>query len=86
MDIRALPRYRGRREPKRGWAEPDGHGHRCGVRLRDWVALAVILGFVVPLVVCYAAPAHDRARRVMFTDELRIEGMDRHQANDLSPN
>ena len=61
MDIRSLPRYRGRRDTGRGRAEPDGHGRRRAVRLRDWVFLALVAAFILPLVPCFAARAASRA-------------------------
>ena len=49
MDFASLPRYQGPPNSPRGWAEPDERGETPSLRLRDYVALAlmIVIGFPI---------------------------------------
>jgi hypothetical protein len=49
MDTQSLPRYCGLPDSPKGWGEPDGHGKRPSMRLRDYVVLSLILMIVFPI-------------------------------------
>jgi hypothetical protein len=43
MEIQSLPRYCGLPDSGKGWWEPDGHGKKPTMRLRDYVVLLLII-------------------------------------------
>jgi hypothetical protein len=49
MEIQSLPRYRGLPDSRNGWWEPDGHGKKPSMRLRDYVVLALIIIIGLPI-------------------------------------
>jgi hypothetical protein len=78
MDIHSLPRYRGLADSAKGWAEPDGHGKRPSVRLRDYEVLSLILMIGFPILLCLVdhlwACHRDTARLNMVRErEMEME-------------
>lgn len=49
MHTRSLPRYFGLPDSPIGWGEPDGHGKRPSMGLRDYLVLALILMIGFPI-------------------------------------
>jgi hypothetical protein len=52
MAMQALPRYCGLPDSPKGWGEPDGHGKKPSLRLRDYVVLALLVLIGFPLLLC----------------------------------
>jgi hypothetical protein len=80
MDIRLLPRYVGLPDSPKGWGEPDGHGKRPSVCLRDWVVLSLVLMIYSPICFCLAiqfwadhrwAESMNSAREKWMEEEMR---------------
>jgi hypothetical protein len=48
MEIQSLPRFHGLPDAGIGWGEPDGHGKRPSMGLRDYmVSTLLIIGFLM---------------------------------------
>lgn len=43
MATQSLPLHRGLPDSPKGWGEPDGHGNKPSIRLRDYVVLSLLL-------------------------------------------
>src|SRR5262249_7872592 len=77
MEIQLLPRYRGLPDSGKGWWEPDGHGKKPSMRLRDYVVLSLIViisfpilrGLVLQLRTCYRDAENMNSAREWKMDE-----------------
>jgi hypothetical protein len=49
MEIQSLPRYWGLPDSPKGWGEPDGHGRKPIMGMRDYVILSLIILIGFPL-------------------------------------
>ena len=81
MSIQALPQYRGLPDSLRGRGEPDGHGKRPSLCLRDHMVLSLcilvclptILGLVIRLWDCHRyVEALNSARESQMEQERRL--------------
>jgi hypothetical protein len=76
MNIQSLPRYGGLCDSPKGWGEPDGHGKRPSLRLRDYVVLALILIMGFPIFLRLGgrlSAGHRYAERLNSVREKEIE-------------
>jgi len=54
MELQFLPPYPGPPDSLRGWGEPDGHGKKPSMGLRDYVVLFLIILIGFPILLCLA--------------------------------
>ena len=76
MDLQSLPRYRGLPDSPKGWGEPDGHGKKPSLRLRDYAVLALLLLICFPINPCVAVHlwvGHRKAESLNSVGEKEME-------------
>jgi hypothetical protein len=67
MIIQSLPRYCGLPQSRNGWGEPDGHGRKPSLGLRDYVVGALVATICLPLLL--------RLVVVLWTGQQYVHGM-----------
>lgn len=76
MDLQSLPPYCGPPDSRRVWGEPDERGERPTLRLRDYVALAVLIALV-------CVPMQCRTGLTLSAYRWRAEELDAARSYDL---
>src|SRR5262249_3199366 len=75
MDIQSLPRYCGLPDSPKGWGEPDGHGKKPSLRLRDYVVLSLLIMICFPINLCVTVHLWVCHRKVEILNSIREKQM-----------
>jgi len=75
MLVQSLPRYCGLPNSRRGWGEPDGHGKKPMMGLRDYIVLSLIVTICLPLLLRLAV--------VLWTGQEHAHGMNAAREQQL---
>jgi hypothetical protein len=84
MEMQSLPRYCGLEDAPKGWGEPDGHGKRPSMGLRDYVVLYLLVTIGVPILFSLAVHLWTCHRSVESINSVRERQMEEENAQFLS--
>jgi hypothetical protein len=73
MDFQSLPPYRGLPNSPRGWGEPDERGRTPSMRLRDYVALSLMIVLCFPISPSLVLQQRQRYRSLRNANSSRHE-------------
>jgi hypothetical protein len=83
MAIQPLPRYRGLPDSPKGWGEPDGHGKKPIMRLRDYLVLSLIIMISLPIIPRLVVHLRVCRRKAEVMNSVREKQMQEEVRRDI---